>query len=114
MTVPAGVSPKVPGRWQVRVRVSGSAAWSDAVAFDYATSPGRQAADRVAPGDAQALNPQRLPPRDNPVAAALGRRGLNPQPLPPREKAKAGSALQRDSSGARSELGSALQRRVAP
>lgn len=103
MAVPADASPKAPGRWQARARMSGSAAWSDAVAFDYG-----------APGDAQALNPQPLPPRENAVAAALAQRGLNPQPLPPREAAKTGSALQRDGTGARSEFGSALQRRVAP
>lgn len=114
MAVPASASPNVPGRWQVRVRMDGSAAWSDAVAFDYGASPGRQATDRAAPGDAQALNPQPLPPRENAVAAALAKRGLNPQPLPPREKAKTGSALQRDGTEARGELGSAFQRRGAP
>lgn len=114
MAVPAGASPKTSGRWQVRVRMNGSAAWSDAVAFDYVAAPGGQVADRATPGDAQALNPQPLPPRENAVAAALAKRGLNPQPLPPREAAKTGSALQRDGTAARSEFGSALQRRVAP
>jgi hypothetical protein len=114
MAVPADVSPKLAGRWQVRVRMNGHAAWSDAVAFDHVAAPGGRVAGRVKPGDAQGLNPQPLPPRENAVAAELAKRGLNPQPLPPREQTKAGSALQRDGTEARSELGSAFQRRVAP